>query len=223
MKREQWTKLAEQKKIRLIVVDDHALFREGVSYLLKQQPGFEVVGSYSTIASALSGMLNDNADIALLDVDLGKERALDFLRAQQEGIQKLKFLIVTAGLSDMEAMQLVHAGVRGIFHKHNEPAALCAAIDRVALGDVVLEPEYLKGLFAAVDPRTVDPRPHLTEREILLLRHLLQGLLNKEIATAMNLSESTVKALLRGLFEKTGVRNRSQLVNVALNAYREYL
>lgn len=69
----------------------------------------------------------------------------------------------------------------------------------------------------------MDPRPHLTEREILLLRHLQQGLLNKEIATSMNLSESTVKALLRGMFEKTGVRNRSQLVNVALNEYREYL
>jgi two-component system nitrate/nitrite response regulator NarL len=82
---------------------------------------------------------------------------------------------------------------------------------------------YLRGLFAAVDPQSVDARPKLTEREVRVLKLILQGLGNKEIGSRMELSESSAKAVLRGLFEKLNVHTRSQLVKVVLDQYRDQL
>jgi two-component system nitrate/nitrite response regulator NarL len=209
--------------IRIFLVDDHALFLAGLAYLLAAQPDIEVAGCAGSLAEARLKLPDARPDLLLLDVDLGDDRAIDFLRHMSPEVYAGRVLLVTAGVSEFEAIQLVHAGAHGVFHKNNPPEELCSAIRRVAGGDVVLEPEYLKGLFAAIDPKTVDPRPRLSDREVLLLRHLLQGLANKEIATEMQMSESSVKAILRALFDKLGVRSRSQLVKVALDEYREFL
>jgi two-component system nitrate/nitrite response regulator NarL len=213
----------QQDQIRLFLIDDHALFREGLASLLQSQGDFQILGKSNSIYSALVQLESLLPDIVLLDVDLGQERAIEFIRVMKSRGMTLNVLIVTAGVSDFEAMQLVHGGVRGIFHKHHPPEALCEAIRKVAAGDVVLEPMYLRGLFAAVDPQSVDTRPRLTEREVQVLRLILQGLANKEIGTRMDLSESSVKAVLRGLFDKLSVRTRSQLVKVVLDQYRDQL
>lgn len=213
----------QQDQIRLFLIDDHALFREGLATLLQSQSDFEILGKSNSIYTALVQLQSLTPDLVLLDVDLGQERAIEFMRVTKARGLSLPVLIVTAGVSDFEAMQLVHSGVRGIFHKHHPPESLCAAIRKVASGDVVLEPMYLRGLFAAVDPQSVDTRPRLTEREVRVLRLILQGLGNKEIGTRMELSESSVKAVLRGLFEKLNVRTRSQLVKVVLDQYRDQL
>ncbi len=209
--------------IRLFLVDDHALLLSGLAQLLNEQPDFTVTGTAESLAEAHRKLPDARPHLVLLDVDLGPHRALDFLRQTAGPERGWRVLIVTAGVSNFEAVQLVHAGVQGVFHKRHAPDDLCAAIRRVAQGDVVLEPEYLQALFAAVDPQTVDPRPRLSEREVIVLRHLLQGLANKEIASEMGISESSVKGLLRALFERLGVRSRSQLVKVALDNYREQI
>lgn len=209
--------------IRLLLVDDHALFLGGLCHLLSAQPDFEVAGSTNNVSDALIQAQQLKPDLLLLDVDLGGDRAIDLLRSLSTTGSFPNVLIVTAGISEFEAIQLVHAGAKGIFHKHNPPADLCAAIRSIVRGNVVLEPQYLKALFTAVDPKSVNQRPSLSSREIDLLRHLLQGLGNKEIAAEIALSESSVKAILRGLFDRLGVRTRSQLVKIALNEYRDLL
>lgn len=208
---------------RLYLLDDHALFREGLARLLESQSDFAVAGKSETVAQALKEVPEIKPDLILLDVDLGTERAAQFLREIRAVDYAGKILIVTAGVSEFEAMQLVHEGACGIFHKHNPPQALCEAIRQVSRGEVVLEQRYLRGLFSAVDPRAVDPRPHLSEREVQVLRYLLQGFVNKEIGSEMGLSESSIKAVLSGLFDKLGVRTRSQLVKVALDQYRDQI
>ena len=209
--------------IRLLLVDDHALFLGGLCHLLSAQPDFVVAGSSNNVSDALIQVQQLKPDLLLLDVDLGGDRAIDLLRNLSTSGTFPNVLIVTAGISEFEAIQLVHAGAKGIFHKHNPPTELCAAIRSIVGGNVVLEPQYLKALFTAVDPKSVDHRPSLSSREIDLLRHLLQGLGNKEIAAEIALSESSVKAILRSLFDRLGVRSRSQLVKVALNEYRDLL
>jgi two-component system, NarL family, nitrate/nitrite response regulator NarL len=213
----------EKPVIRVFLIDDHVLFLGGLAHLLGKEPDFEVVGSACTLSEAQQKLSEAKADLVLLDVDLGRDRAIDFLRGTEAGSLRCGVLIVTAGISEFEAVQLVHAGVRGIFHKHNPPEALFDSIRRVAGGDVVLDPQYLRGLFGSVDPNRIDPRPRLAEREVSVLRLLLQGCANKEIATGLHLSESGVKAILRGLFDRLGVRTRSQLVKVALDEYRDIL
>lgn len=208
--------------LRLFLLDDHALFREGLARLLDGQAGLTVAGKAESIASALPLLAEARPDIVLLDVDLGTDRAIDFVRRARTQGYEGRILVVTAGVSDTEAIHLVQAGVAGILHKHNPPDVLCDVIRRVAGGEVHLEARYLRPLFTSID-EAGDPRPKLTPRERSLMQLLLRGLANKEIGVELNLSESAVKAALRVLFEKVGVRTRSQLVRVAIEQYRDQL
>jgi two-component system, NarL family, nitrate/nitrite response regulator NarL len=209
------------RPIRLFLIDDHELFAGGLAHLLAAQPDFQVVGFANNLADARRTLATDRPDVILLDVDLGRDRAIDFLRDRGAAVEACGVLIVTAGISEFEAVQLIHAGARGVFHKHHPPQELYDAVRQVASGNVILEPQYLRGLFGAIDPQAIDPRPRLGERETAVLRLLLQGLGNKEIAAELQVSESAVKAILRGLFDKMSVRTRSQLVKVALDEYRD--
>lgn len=208
--------------LRLAVIDDHALFREGVAKLLGSEPDFVVAGKFESGSDALPLVLQGSIDVVLLDVDLGRERALGFIEAARQAGFAGKILIVTAGVSEVEAVQLVRAGANGLFHKHNPPESLGQAIRQVAAGEAVMEQRYLRSLFSAVNPEQ-GARPALTPREARVLNEILRGCSNKEIGVQLDLSESSVKAILRTLFDKTGVRTRSQLVKVALDQYRDQL
>ncbi|MBN9658839.1 MAG: response regulator transcription factor [Acidobacteria bacterium] len=209
--------------IRLYLIDDHALFREGLVALLSQQPDFQVAGTADSVAHGLEAVLAAKPDLVLLDVDLGSERAIDFLYAARQAGVTARVLVVTAGISDAEAVALIREGVAGIFHKHSAPQELCAVVRKVADGDVCLEPRYLKGLFQSVDRNSTKTTPTLSDRELVVVRFLLRGLANKEIGDRIGLSESSVKSVLRGLFDKLGVRTRSQLVKIALEQYSALL
>jgi two-component system, NarL family, nitrate/nitrite response regulator NarL len=213
-----------EQTLGLLLVDDHALFREGLARVLESHPDFEVRGKASSATEALELLsTTEGVDIVILDVDLGQERALDFVERCRPIGYTGKILIVTAGVSEREALQYVQHGVSGILHKQHSPETLCAAIRRVARGEVHLEPSYLRVLFQTVDTSSPPQRAHLTDRDIKVMRHVLQGLANKEIGAQLNISESATKASLRTLFDKLGVRTRSQLVRVALEQYRDYL
>ena len=130
--------------------------------------------------------------------------------------------MVTAGVSGREAIQLIQAGVHGIFHKHNTPKKLCDTIRQVARGEVFLETAYLNPVFHNLNaPKSGEPR--LTERDKAILRFLFEGLANKEIASHLRVSEGAVKASISQLFHKLSVRTRAQLVKVALEQYGDQL
>jgi len=162
----------------------------------------------------------------LLDYDLGRQTGSDFLQeAKMIGFQG-KVLIVTAGLSDVEGAQLMRLGAAGIFMKHSSAATLSEAIRRVMSGGVWFEQQYLRRMFDAPPAEKQSERAsnqHLSEREGRVLRYILEGLTNKQIADRLDVSESSVKATLQQLFDKAGVRTRSQLVRVALEQYRDQL
>lgn len=209
--------------IRVLLVDDHAMFREGLAHVLEKRPGFLLAGQTAAVSDALTMLPESGANMVLLDVDLGAERALDFVvEAKKRGFAG-QILVVTAGISGMEAVQLVQAGVAGIIHKHHSTDALCDVIRQVAAGQVWLEKEYMTALFRLVD-RTREPqRPRLTERDRQVLRFIFQGLTNKDIGGRIGVSEGAVKSSVRQLCEKVGVRTRAQLVKVALEQYRDQL
>jgi two-component system, NarL family, nitrate/nitrite response regulator NarL len=211
-------------KIRLLLVDDHALFREGLARLLASEPDFEVAVPCATGDEALRVLDSAKIDLILLDYDLDGETGARFLvRAVQRGFQG-RVLVVTAGLSDIEVAEILRLGVTGIFLKHNPPVLLAKAIRKVMEGEVWLDQRYLKVLLKE-SRATVEETSgrKLSGRELEVLRALLQGSANKEIAVSLRISESSVKATLQQLFLKTGVRTRSQLVRVALEQYKDYL
>ncbi len=209
--------------IRILIVDDHSMFREGLAGLLDKEPDIEVVSKCESAAQALTQIEKTKPTMVLLDFDLGSERAMDFVvEAPKRGFSG-RILIVTAGVSDQEAIQLVRAGAAGILHKHNTPEVLCKTIRQVARGEVSIETRYLKPLFQTLDQSKHESRPKLTDRDRTVLRCIFQGLANKEIGTRLQISEGAVKGSLRQLFQKLGVRTRAQLVKVALELYRDQL
>lgn len=209
--------------INLLLVDDHAMFRQGLARVLEKEPGFRIAGQYASGSEALAALRESEAEIVLLDVDLGSERALDFIvEARKRGFEG-RILVVTAGVSDQEALQLVQAGVAGIMHKHHSTENLAGAIRQVAAGEVYLEKDYMVSLFRSVDRTKSQDRPRLTERDKIVLRYIFQGLTNKDIGLRLQISESAVKSSLRILFDKLAVRTRAQLVKIALEQYRDQL
>ncbi|HLK49783.1 MAG TPA: response regulator transcription factor [Bryobacteraceae bacterium] len=209
--------------IPLLVVDDHQMFREGLARVIEKEPDLKLVGQCASASEALAALKGTGATVVLLDVDLGSERALDFVtQARRQGFDG-KVLIVTAGISDQEAVQLVQAGVSGILHKHHSTHLLCETIRKISAGEVCLENAYLGPLFRSVDRSRTPNRPKLTDRDKIVLRLIFQGLTNREIADRLEISEGAVKASLRQVFGKLKVRTRAQLVKVALEQYRDQL
>lgn len=161
--------------IRLLLVDDHAMFREGVARMLEKEPDFIVSDQVKTATEALDRVISSGATVVLLDVDLGTERAIDFAdHARERGFEG-RILVLTAGISEREAVQLMRSGVSGIIHKHNSTDVLCSAIRQISRGEAWLEKQYLGPLLRTVD-RTREPgRVTLTERDRTVLRYLLQA------------------------------------------------
>lgn len=209
--------------IRLLLVDDHALFREGLAGLLSNRPDMSVVGKCATAREALEQIQQSQPTMILLDFDLRGERADDFVSASREKGFAGQILVVTAGVSELEAVQLVQSGVAGILHKYHPPDVLVDTIRKVAKDEVCLEESYLKPLFRTLRRGHAEGNPELTERDKTILRYVFQGLSNKEIGTHLQLTEGAVKASLRQLFQKLEVHTRAQLVKVALEQYKDQL
>ncbi len=212
------------KNIRLLLIDDHALFRESVSRLLQAEPGFEVVAECSSGAEGMRIIESREVDIVLLDVDLGQERGTDFLETLHTKRFKGKVLLVTAGVNENEVPSLIRKGISGIFLKHGSPALLVQGIRETMEGKALFEQDLLMRAFeSAQESNRLPSRARLTERERRVLSYIFEGLANKQIGDRLQISESAVKASLQQLFAKTGVRTRSQLVRIALEQYRDQL
>jgi two-component system, NarL family, nitrate/nitrite response regulator NarL len=164
-------------------------------------------------------MKKSGATLVLLDIGLGPERALDFVVEARKGGFEGSVMVVTAGVSPREAVQLVQAGVVGILHKHHPTEVLCRAIEQVAAGEPYLESKYLAPLFQSVG----SSERKFTKREKSVLKLVVQGLTNKAISQQLQISETAAKAALHELFKKLSVRTRAQLVGVALDRYRDQL
>ncbi|HEX4138249.1 MAG TPA: response regulator transcription factor [Bryobacteraceae bacterium] len=202
--------------ISLFLVDEHTMFREGLSHCLEKEPDFRVAGGFGSCTEALTALRGSEATVVLLDVNVGAESALNLVTTSMENGLGNKFLIVTAGTSRQEAIRLVQAGVTGILHKHRSIVELCSTIRLVAAGEFYLESAYVDSASRSSDRAESKRQSRLTERDRIVLRLLARGLNNREIGEYLKISESGVKSSLRQLFDKMGVRTRVQLVRIAL-------
>jgi DNA-binding NarL/FixJ family response regulator len=210
---------ANTEHIRLLLLDDHILFREGLSRLLASEPGFEMVGNCGTSAEALEVLKGSPVDLVLLDFDLGEDHGSQFIAAAREAGYAGKILMVTAGMDAAESSIALQLGASGIFLKHNSPVTLAKAIRLVASGEMWVDQRVIHLMADGIHRREGQGfHKMLTEREQQVLRGIFEGLTNKEIAARLGVSEGAVKATLQQLFQKTRVRTRSQLVRIALES-----
>jgi two-component system, NarL family, nitrate/nitrite response regulator NarL len=206
------------QEIRILLVDDHSLFRDSLSRLLETEPGLSVVGSCATVAEAIAIAAREQPDIILLDYDLGEDQGADALTAIRKEGYTGRILMVTAGMSDAVTVRVLEGGSEGIFLKHSSPAQLVEAIRKLVAGEAWLDPRAMRSVIAGATGKSEEQRASqgLTARERSVLGGVFEGLTNKEIAARLQISESSVKAVLQQLFDKTGVRTRAQLVRIAL-------
>ncbi len=215
----------DQNTVRLLLVDDHTLFRESVARLLQSEPGFEVVAHCGSGTEALQIIRESRGiDVVLLDLDLGQESGADFLDRLRALRFQGKVLLVTAELNDNEVPGFIRKGIAGVFMKHGAPALLIQGIHETMDGKALFPQDLLRRAVEKPEAPPADQRPaKFTERERQVLSFVFEGLANKQIADRLQISETSVKASLQQLFAKTGVRTRSQLVRVALEQYRDQL
>ena len=206
--------------IRLLLVDDHSLFRESLSRLLDSEPDFQVMAHCASTTEALQEFAAKPIDLMLLDYDLGQDNGLDFIQKARNAGYTGRIFIITAGMTDAESVRALGLGTCGIFLKHSPPALLCEAIRKVMAGETWIDQRCIQSLVRAVGTTGEQTsRKHLTDRESAVLKGVFEGLSNKEIGASLGISEASVKSALQQLFVKTGVRTRSQLVRVALEEY----
>ena len=203
-------------RVRILLIDDHALFREAIARVLAAQPDLEIVGECATVEEGIDIIKSTPLDLVLLDINLGSQQGGAFLNLAREAGFTGKILVVTAGVSRFEAARLLQKGCCGIFLKHERPQLLIERIRGIVNGTgTVSRAENLEQVEAA----SQDIRRPLTRRERQVLRGVFGGRTNKEIAFELEVSEPLVKAVVQQLFTKTGVRNRSQLVRAAVEQY----
>ena len=206
---------------RILVVDDHLLFAEGLSRMLGDDSPFQLAGHCTTPDQALEMIAAQPIDLVLLDVDLGNARGTQFL-AQLRDVpsRRLKTLILTAGVTESEMTTLFQLGAAGICFKDQGLPTLTRAIQTVLSGEAWIDQRSLSALARSRKPAAAVAPVAFTERERQVLRGVFDGLANKEIGTRLRISETSVKAALQQLFQKTGVRTRSQLVRIVLEQHR---
>jgi two-component system, NarL family, nitrate/nitrite response regulator NarL len=205
--------------IHALLVDDHALFRESVARVLAAESWLNM-DHCGSIREALKEITQSEFDLVLLDHDLGAERASQFLPAARQAGFEGKVLVVTAWVSETEARRLIRQGASGIFLKHSPLSQLVEAIRTVSSGGKWFDGSFNEG---SPEKNPNQAEPLFSDRQRRVLRFVLEGLSNKEIAWRLQISESYVKAILQGLFQKTGVRTRGQLVRVAFEQYEDQI
>lgn len=203
--------------IRLLLVDDHAVVREGLKALLEESPDFRVVAEFATADALLHALPGLRADVVVLDLRLPGSDAATTIRTIKQTQPALAVLVFTSFADDAEVLAVLDAGAEGYLLKDAVGADLLRALQLLADGQSWLDPTAQRALVRA-RRRLQGPLSRLTSRERDVLQLLTQGANNRDIALSLGLTERTVKGYLTQIFEKLEVRDRTQ---AALLAVRE--
>jgi len=190
--------------LRIIIADDHALFRQGLKSLLRLQANVEVVAEAERIDELAARLRETPCDLLLLDLGMERSSLTDIEKLTAQ----LKVIVVTASEQPEDALEAIRAGARAVVFKRFAVETLMAAIDAVAAGQVWMPPALQTHIAAGLRSTT---RDSLTPREREIIRHVALGLRNNEVAKKLFISEQTVKTHLNNVFQKLGVRDRVEL------------
>ena len=205
--------------IRIVIVDDHEIVREGLRTLFETEPDFEVVGQ-SGSAEGLAAMVErTQPDIVLLDARLPGISGPDACRRLLETRPEVRVIILTSYSDDDLVDQSIKAGAKGFVVKDVERFTLKQSIRAVHRGEGFIAPAVAGKILDRLRAQDSGPaRPALGESQLQILRLVAEGFSNREIATRVYLSENTVKSHLQEILQKLGVRNR---VEAAIKATKE--
>lgn len=201
-----------EERVKVLVADDHPVYREGIVRAVKERPDLELVGEAGDGREALAEIKRLLPDVAVLDIRMPGLDGTQVLGALRRDGVGTEVLFLSAFMEPELAYATVAAGARGYLSKEAARQEICDAIITVARGGTALAPEVQAGLASAVRDREHTETPSLSPREQEVLRLIAEGLSAPEIGRRIHLSPATVKTHLHTLYEKLGVSERAAAV-----------
>lgn len=206
------------EKIRILIADDHSMVREGLKQLIELEDDIEVVAQAGDGQDALNKIIEIKPDVVLLDINMPILNGLEVLQKLQEDQMDVNVLILTIHNEIEYLYKAVEIGVNGYVLKDSESDVLIRAIRSIYNGESYIQPNMASLLFKKINGELDNQVKHnkLTKREIEVLKLITQGLLNKEIADELCISEKTVKNHVSNIFKKIEVSDRTQAAVYAI-------
>jgi len=209
------------KKIKILVVDDHKIIRDGISSLLHDQPEYSVVAEASNGREALAVLAKTKIDIAIVDINMPEMNGIDCTREINEKFENTRVIALTMHSEEIYLTKMIEAGAVGYILKNLGKKELLSALSAVVEGKHYYSPEItlavIKELTNPRKKKEHDAKIELTAREMEVLELIVREHSNQEIADKLSISMRTVDAHRRNLLEKTGVRNTAGLVKYSIN------
>ncbi len=209
--------MTTEKRIRVLLIDDHTLFRSGIKALLQRQPGFEVVGEAGDALEGVKRAKTLQPDVVLLDIHMPGITGREAVSLVADEAPDARILMLTVSEDVEDLLQALRAGAHGYLLKNIETDFLVNAIRSAVDGDSVMSPQMTSKLMKSVStapqasttPATAD-KERLSPREREILGFLARGASNKEIARSLDLAESTVKIHVQNILKKLNLLSRVQ-------------
>lgn len=206
--------------VRVLIVDDHFVVREGLKLILETSERFEVAGEAEDGEAALQAAEELKPDVILMDLNMPRMGGLEALEELRLRHPELPVIILTTYNEDELMIRGLALGAKGYLLKDTGREPLFRTLESALRGETLLQPEIMERVLRArletEAPQAAYPATALSERECLVLQAIAQGYRNKEIAFDLGISERTVKAHLTSIFNKLGVDSRSQAVAIAV-------
>jgi len=209
------------ERIRVLLADDHTLFRKGIRSMLEEMPDVEVVGEAATGREAVEQACTLVPDVVLMDIKMPEITGIEATRQVLQENPHIGIILVTMYDDPESAFAGMRAGARGYVLKEAEPEELRRAVDAAQRGEVMLCPIIASKVLEhfRTEPRLATqqlPYEQLTQRELQVLQSAADGLINKEIAERLFITEKTVKNHISNIFSKLNVNDRTQAILYAL-------
>jgi len=207
--------------IRVLIVDDHNVVREGLRTFLELQDGIEVAGEAADGHEAISEAERLRPDVVLMDLVMPRLDGVAAMRELRRRVPATRVIILTSFLDDERLLPAVRAGAAGYLLKNVQPQELTRAIELAAAGEAMIDPAVAARLVDALVDDRVGEQPELTPREHEVLDLIGRGFANKRIARELGIAEKTVKTHVSHVLAKLGVSDRTQAALYAAHGGRK--
>lgn len=212
MVRGQRAKNDKNGSIPVIIADDHPLFLLGLRTFLERQGGFKIVGEASNAEQILEHARRAPADIVIMDLSIARSTDFKVIQRLRELNPQVKVLVLTGYATPEWLVKSIRAGVSGYLSKESDPSLLLLALREMRAGKPWIQREIMEQLLKALTDDAVPGWRALSRREVEVLKLMVRGLSNKEIAYRLKIRPGTVKEHVSRIYRKLNVRNRSEAV-----------
>src|SRR5271168_4921860 len=212
-------------KSRIFIVDDHAMFREGLRQLIDREPDFIVSGDAANFAEALSGIARDTPDLVVTDISLSGSSGIELIKSLKVQYPELPVLVVSMHEESLYAERALRAGAMGYVMKQEPAKVVKAAVRKVLGGDIHLSEKMAAAMLGKLvhekgDEKAVSPIENLSNRELEVFRMLGEGKASREIAQRLDLSVATINSFRNRIKEKLNFKNSTELILHAVHWVR---